>query len=54
MLITIAQARQIMGDANSKYSDQQMEEILNVLYALCNLIIDEYIRTKKEVSCEHI
>lgn len=46
MIISIQQARQIMGDANRKYTDKQMEEILNVLYALCNLIIDEYIKTQ--------
>ena len=48
MLITISEARQIMGDANSKYSDKQLEEILYLFYALCNLIIDRYLQDRNE------
>lgn len=48
MLITITEARKIMGDTNRKYSDKQLEEILNLFYALCNLIIDRYLEIKNK------
>lgn len=48
MLIAIAEARKIMGAANEKYSDSQIQEILDLFYALCNLIIDRYLEIKNE------
>ncbi len=47
MLIEIAEARKIMGAANEKYSDTQIQEILDLFYALSNLSIDRYLEVKK-------
>lgn len=49
MLITIQEARKVMGKANEKYSDLQIQEILDLFYALCNVIIDRYLETKNKV-----
>lgn len=35
-----------MGKPNEKYSDTQIQEILDLFYALCNLIIDRYLEDK--------
>lgn len=48
MLITITEARKIMGKPNEMYSDTQIQEILDLFYALCNLIIDRYLDDKSE------
>ncbi len=48
MLITIKEARKIIGDSNLKYTDKQIQEIIDHLYVLSNLIIDRYIEIKNK------
>lgn len=48
MIITIKEARKIMGKANVKYSDAQIQEILDLFYALSNIIIDQYLEVKRK------
>ncbi len=48
MLITITEARKIMGEKNHNYSDKQINTILDDLYALSNLIIDLYVEDKRK------
>ena len=47
MIISIGEARQLMGKAGSrKYTDSEIEELVHVLSAIANLAIDSYIEKK--------
>jgi len=48
MLITIDEARKIMESDAEKYTDEQIQQMLDLWYAYSNLIIDRYLDTKKE------
>lgn len=49
MIISIGEARQLMGKAASKkYTDSQIEELVNVLSVIANLAIDSYIDMKRK------
>lgn len=48
MLMTIEEARKIMGTAGKKYTDEEIQEIINLFYALSNLVIDRYIEAKNK------
>ncbi len=47
MILSVEETRKIMGPANKKYSDAQIEELINVLSAIANLAIDSYIEKKR-------
>ena len=47
MIITIPEARKILGETASKYTDAQIEEIINVFVFFTDLAIDSYIDSKK-------
>ena len=49
MILSVAEARTIMGEtASKKYSDPEVEELVNVLSAIANLAIDSYIDMKRK------
>lgn len=49
MIISIGEARQLMGKAASrKYTDSEVEELVNTLSAIVNLAIDFYIEMKRK------
>lgn len=48
MIISIARARKLMSQqANKKYSDEQVAEVINVFTILSDLVIDNYVTKKK-------
>lgn len=48
MIISIARARKLMSQqANKKYSDEQVAEVINVFTILSDLVIDNYVAKKK-------
>lgn len=48
MLITIEEARKLIGEGHTKYSDEQIEEIINTLYVISDLAIDSWISKTPE------
>lgn len=48
MEMTIAQGRKILGEASTKYSDDEVQELIDSMYALSNLIIDFYLERKQK------
>jgi hypothetical protein len=49
MILSVAEARTIMGETVSKkYSDPEVEELVNVLSAIANFAIDSYIEMKRK------
>lgn len=48
MVISVEKTRKIMGPANKKYSNAQIEELINVLSAIANFAIDSYIEEKRK------
>lgn len=55
MILTIKEARELLGEKGSKYSDGDLEEIINLFSYLADLIIDQYLAQRamdKEV--EHL
>jgi len=55
MIISIGEARQLMGKAGSrKYTDSEIEELVHVLSAIANLAIDSYIEKRQKESRKQI
>ena len=55
MIIPIEKARQILGDKEKNYNDQEIEEAINVLTVLADIAIDDFIAKRnfrKEVHDE--
>ena len=48
MLLTIDEARKILGQDAEKYSDSEMEYIIDFYYALSNIAIDCYLESKND------
>lgn len=48
MIITIQEARKLIGKGYTKYTDEQVEEIINTLYAVSDLAIDSWIAKTPE------
>jgi len=46
--MTIVEARKVLGDDANKYSDPEMQMIIDLYYAMSNLIIDCYLEVKNE------
>lgn len=47
MIVSVQEARKILGGAGEEYSDQQIEEIVNLFVAMSDLAIDSYIQKKQ-------
>lgn len=47
MTISAQQARKIMGKKADKYTDEQLEEVINIFTVLSDIIIDDYIAKRK-------
>ena len=47
-MMSIIEARKIMGEASETYSDIQIQGMIDVLSAIINLAIDSYIDTKRK------
>lgn len=50
MIIPVAEARQLMGEANKKYRDEQIEEVVNIFDFLADISIDCYLIKRKKMS----
>lgn len=53
MILTIKEARDLLGDKASRYSDEDLEGIINLFSYLADLIIDQYLAQRaldKEVE----
>ena len=50
MIISIAEARQLMGKASKKYSDVQVEEVLNIFEFMADIAIDCYVLRRKKLK----
>ncbi len=48
MIITIQEARKLIGKGHSKYTDKQIEEIIDNFYAISNLAIDSWLSKTPE------
>lgn len=54
MIISIKEAREIMGkEASRRYTDSDIEELINVLSVMANLAIDSYIEIKRKKKNEN-
>jgi hypothetical protein len=47
MIVSVQEARNILGSKGEDYSDDQIEEVLNLFVALSDLAIDSYLEKKK-------
>lgn len=47
MIVSVEEAREILGKAGQEYTDDQVEEIINLFVAISDLAIDSYIEKKK-------
>lgn len=47
MILTIAETRKILGDKSSKYSDDELTDIINLLTYIADLVIDHYVLKQK-------
>ena len=50
MIISIEEARQLMGKTNKKYSDVQVEEVLNIFEFMADMAIDCYLIQRKKLK----
>ena len=48
MIISIAEARKLMGKTSSKYSDGQIEEVINIFEFMADMAIDCYLIKRKK------
>lgn len=48
MIIPITEARELMGKANTKYSDSQIEEVINIFEFMADMAIDCYLIKRKK------
>ena len=46
-IITIKEARKILGNIESKYSDIQIKELISIFSLISDLSIDSYLRNKQ-------
>ena len=52
MIVSICEVRKIMGNANKKYTDEQIEEVISIFSLLSDLAIDKYIKKDKEIKAK--
>lgn len=51
MIITVEEARKLMGEAHKKYTDKQIEEVINVFDFMADMSIDCFlIKRKKKLT----
>lgn len=43
MIITIEETRKLLGDKNTKYTDEDLVDMVNLLTYISDLIIDRYL-----------
>ena len=48
MIISVAEARELMGRTNKKYSDSQIEEVVNIFEFMADMAIDCYLIKRKK------
>ena len=48
MIISIVEARELMGKSSSKYSDNQIEEVINIFEFMADMAIDCYLIKRKK------
>lgn len=48
MIISVEEARQLMGEANKKYTDEQIEEVINIFDFMADMAIDVYLIKRKQ------
>lgn len=48
MIISIEETRKIMGLAEKKYTDVELEEIINTLIVLSDIALDSILAKRKE------
>ena len=49
-MITVIEAKKILGEKYSKLTDQEIEKILVFIYSLCKRIINEVINNN-QINC---
>lgn len=47
MIISIEEARKLMGESSKKYNDKQIEEVINIYDFLADMAIDCYLIKRK-------
>lgn len=52
MILTITETRKLLGDKSSKYTDDDLVEIINLLTYISDLIIDQFL-TQRVNSKNH-
>ena len=53
MIISVVEARELMGKVNAKYTDSQLEEVINIFEFMADMAIDCYlIKRKKKMGGE--
>lgn len=48
MIVSIQEAKEILGSKGRDYTDAQIEEIINLFVAISDLSIDSYLEKKKQ------
>ena len=51
-IIKISEARKLMGKTNKKYSDEQIEEVINIFTVLSDMAIDSYLEKRRQKRAE--
>lgn len=48
MIISVEEARQMMGKANKKYNDEQIEKVVNIFEFMADMAIDCFLVKRKK------
>ena len=48
MLVSVKEARKILGKEAKQYTDEQIEEIVNLFAAMSDIAIDSYLEKKRQ------
>ncbi len=48
MILTIAETRKLLGEKSSKYTDDDLVDMINLLTCIADLIIDQYLAKREE------
>lgn len=54
MILTITETRKLLGDKSSKYTDDDLVDMINLLTYISDLIIDRFLAQRKESKTKSI
>lgn len=49
-ILSIEEARQLIGKTQAKYTDSQLEDVINIFTVLSDFVIDTYLEKRKGLT----